>query len=227
MALHLGSVALVQPLLVAQLIFTLAVVSIWSRRRLLARDWLAALSICAGVAVFLSVRGAAPQDGTAHRGSVLAAGAAVVVLVGVLVVAAQGRPPTIHTTCIGSAAGLCFAFSAVLTKLTATDLIHRGIPATAVDWPGYTLAASTLLGLLLEQQAFGVGPLPIAVAAMSVVNPIASYFIGILAFDVHISTGPGALAAVCAAGVLLTLGAVRLAHSPTVLGNAIRPATVG
>jgi drug/metabolite transporter (DMT)-like permease len=216
LALHLGSVALVQPLLTTQLLFTLPLTSLWSRHRPLGRDWLAVASMCAGVVVFLSVRGAAPTDGAAQRSAVLLAIALSAVAVLVTVLLAQGREPTVHAAVIGVGAGTCFAVSAVLIKLTTTDLVDRGVLATALDWPGYTLAVSTAAGLLLGQQAYAAGSLPVAIAAMSTTNPLVSYLIGIMAFHVHPPTGAGALAAVAASGLLLFLGAVGLAHSPAI-----------
>lgn len=215
-ALHLGSVALVQPLLVTQLLFTLLLVAGFNHRRLLTRDWISALSICAGVAIFLSVSGVVPSDGAPDRLNILLAVAAALGLVAVLVVFATGLRPTEHAFAVAVAAGLCFALSAVMTKLTATDLVHNGIAATAVDWPGYTLAATTLLGLLLEQEAFRSGPLPVAMAAMTITNPIASYLIGVLAFDVAVTTRPAGLATLAGSGLLLFLGTAGLAGSATV-----------
>jgi drug/metabolite transporter (DMT)-like permease len=216
LALHIGSVALVQPLLTTQLLFTLPLVALWTRRRPLVRDWLSVLSMCAGVVVFLSVRGAAPADGAARRSEVLLALGVSVVAVLLTLVLAQGRDPTAHAAIVGVGAGICFAVSAVLIKLTTTDLVERGVAATAVDWPGYALAVSTVAGLLLGQQAYAAGSLPVAVAAMSVTNPLVSYLIGILAFHVRPPTEPGTLAAVAASGLLLFLGAVGLAHSPAI-----------
>lgn len=215
-ALHLGSVALVQPLMTTQLLFTLALVSLWSRRHPPARDWLSVLSMCAGVAVFLSVRGAAPVEGAAQRGLVLLALTIAAAAVCLIVVCAQGLEATAHAATIGVAAGMCFAASAVLIKLTTSDLLDRGVLATALDWPGYALAASTAVGLLLGQQAYAAASLPVAVAAMSVTNPLVSYLIGVLAFHVHLPMGAGPLAALAAAGLLLFLGAVGLAHSPAI-----------
>jgi drug/metabolite transporter (DMT)-like permease len=216
LALHLGSVALVQPLLTTQLLFTLPLFALLTRQRPLARDWLAVASMCAGVVVFLSVRGAAPTDGAAHRPLVLVALAFSAIAVVLTIALAQGREPTVHAAIIGVGAGICFAVSAVFIKLTTTDLIDRGVLATALDWPGYALALSTIAGLLLGQQAYAAGSLPVAVAAMSVTNPLISYLIGILAFHVRPPTGPGTLAAVAASGLLLFLGAVGLAHSPAI-----------
>jgi drug/metabolite transporter (DMT)-like permease len=215
-ALHVGSVALVQPLLVTQLLFALPLASAWRRRWPSHRDWLAGAAICGGVAVFLSVRGTAPLKGDPDRWRVILAGVSAAGLVVLLLLAAVRRRPSVHATLVAVAAGLCFAMSAVLTKLTTADLVHRGVGATAVDWVGYCLAVSTLAGLLLEQEAFAAGSLATAVAAMTITNPLASYLIGVLAFHASPPTSPGALAAVAGSALLLFVGAVGLAHSPTV-----------
>jgi drug/metabolite transporter (DMT)-like permease len=215
-ALHLGSVALVQPLIATQLLFALPLGSIWSRCRPTRRDWLAATAIVGGIAVFLAVRGAAPLEGSPDRPKVVIAALSAAILVGLLVAAAAGRRPPVHAALVAVAAGLCFAISAVLMKLTAEDLVQRGVAATARDWVGYALAISTLTGLLLGQEAFAAGSLPTAVSAMTITNPLASYLVGVLAFDVAPPTSPGTLAAVAGAGLLLLVGTIGLAHSPTV-----------
>ena len=215
-ALHFGSVALVQPVLVTQLLFTLPMASAWCRRWPQARDWLSGLAICGGLAVFLGVRGAAPLDGQPDRLHVILAAGAIAAAVAALTVASAGRRPLVHATLIAVAAGLCFSMSAVLMKLTAADLLVRGVGATARDWVGYGLAASTLAGLLLEQGAFAAGSLSAAAAAIAITNPLTSYLMGVLAFDVTPPTGPGVLAALAGAGALLSAGAVGLAHSPIV-----------
>jgi drug/metabolite transporter (DMT)-like permease len=221
-ALHFGSVALVQPLLVTQLLFALPMASAWCRRWPHRRDWLAGGAICAGLAVFLAVRGVAPLEGTPDRRLVVIAGFSLLIIVGLLMLASTGRRPLAHATVIAVAAGLCFAYSAVMMKLTTDDLLHRGVGATARDWPGYVLAVSTLTGLVLEQGAFAAGSLPAAVAAMTITNPLASYVLGVLAFHVTPPTSVGAVAALTGAGVLLFVGAVGLAHSPIVRPGAAR-----
>jgi drug/metabolite transporter (DMT)-like permease len=221
-ALHFGSVALVQPLLVTQLLFALPMASAWCRRWPHRRDWMAGAAICAGLVVFLAVRGVAPLEGAPDRRLVVVSGFSLLIVVGLLMLASTGRRPLVHSTMIAVAAGLCFAFSAVLMKLTTDDLLHRGVGATARDWPGYVLAVSTLTGLVLEQGAFAAGSLPAAVAAMTITNPLASYVLGVLAFHVTPPTSAGAVAGLAGAGVLLFAGAVGLAHSPIVRPGAAK-----
>jgi hypothetical protein len=105
--------------------------------------------------------------------------------------------------------------TAVFLKLTVDDLVNHGIAYTAGDWVGYALACSTLTGLVLGQGAFANGPLPWAVATKETANPVASYAIGVLAFPVALPSGPWTVAGLVAAGLLVALGAVALAHSPS------------
>ena len=211
-ALHRGSVALVQPLLVAQLLFALPLAATLNQRRLTRWDWLAALAVSGGLAIFLAVRGIAPLEAEPDRWRAFLALVSAAGLVCVLVAAAAGRPPFQHAMLIATAAGVCFAMSAVLIKLTATDLVERGVAATALDWPGYALAGTTFAGLLLEQGAFATGSLPTAVATMTITNILASYTVGVLAFHAELPTSPGALAALAGAGALLCIGIVGLAQ---------------
>ncbi|MEV0714491.1 DMT family transporter [Asanoa sp. NPDC050611] len=215
-ALHFGSVALVQPLLVTQLLFALPLSLSLRHRRPDWRDLVSAGLICGGLALFLSVRGVAPRADVANRGWAILAGLVTAVAVVVIIGLATGRKPEVHSTLVAIAAGLCFAYSAVALSLTVEDLLHRGIAATATDWPGYALAVSTLTGLLLEQGAFAAGSLPPAVAAMNITNPVASYLIGIFAFNVTLPRSATQLTALLIAAVLISAGAIGLAHSPSV-----------
>ena len=226
-ALHLGSVALVQPLLVTQLLFAMPLSTVWARRWPTFTEWFGVVAIGGGVATFLLIKEVAPVTGDPHRGRVILAGLCAAALVGLLVVAAAGRPPLVHATLVSVAAGLCFAFSAVLMKLTADDLLHRGVAATAVDWPGYCLALSTLTGLLLEQSAFATGSLSAAVAAMTITNPLASYLLGVLAFRVVPPTGPAALAALAGSGALVIVGVGVLSRTPTIRKADAQDAQIG
>lgn len=214
-ALHVGSVAQVQPLMTTQLVFDLPLSARNARRQPLPRDWLSVLSITVGVVVFLAVPGAAPTQGEADRTAVLLSVAALAGLVLLLAVLAEGRSGTVRAAVFGIAAGVVNAATAVLIKLTTTDLADRGVAATAADWPGYSIAVGTTAGVLLAQQAYAAGSLAVGVAAMTVTNPVVSTLLGRLTFDVPTGGGIGSLAALAASLLLMSVGAVGLAHSPT------------
>lgn len=218
-ALHLGSIAVVQPLIATQLLFALPLGARRSRRRLRPGDWLSAAAIVGAIVLFLAVRGTAPLGGRADRPRIVLAGLCILTLAGVIVTVAAGRRPRVYATLLAVAGGMCSAMSAVLIKLTAEDLVHRGVARTAVDWPGYALALSTLCALLLGQQAFASGSLAAAVAAGSATNPVVSYVLGLMVFHAEPPRGAGPWAALGGTGLLLLAGTWGLAHSPAVAAD--------
>ena len=225
-ALHLGSVALVQPLLVTQLIFALPLTTRWARRWPGRRDWFSGAVICSGVGVFLISHGSSALRGEADRDRIVLAGLSAAAAVALLVGISAKQSPLVQAALLSVGAGLSFAYSAVLMKLTAEDLMERGVAATAVDWPGYTLALSALTGVVLGQWAFATGSLPIAVATMTITNPVASYVIGILGFRVATEASPPRVAATVAAAALIIAGVVALARSSIVKPQTSAPAVI-
>ncbi|MDT5058296.1 MAG: hypothetical protein QOF66_6662 [Mycobacterium sp.] len=211
-ALKAGSVAAVQPLMAAQLLFVLSLASGEQRRWPSARDWLSALAVCAGLVLLLTAD-ASPLTGAPHRHRVLLATACMVGLIVMLRQVSRHALPWLAGSLVGVAAGLCHALNAVYLKLTVEDLFHGGALATLFDWPVYALALTAVSGMLLVQIAFASGPLPPAVAAMSVTNPVASFVLGILAFDAPAPRGAGVLSAIAVSGVLIAVGIVGLANA--------------
>ena len=211
-ALKVGSVAAVQPLMASQLLFVLSLASGEQRRWPSARDWMSALAVCAGLVLLLTA-GASPLNGAPHRHRVLIATVCMVGLIVLLRQLSRHTFPWLAGPLIGVGAGLCHALNAVYLKLTVEDLYHGGMAATLFDWPVYALAVTAVSGMLLVQIAFASGPLPPAVAAMSVTNPVASFVLGILAFDAPAPRGVGVLSAIAVSGVLITVGIVGLANA--------------
>jgi drug/metabolite transporter (DMT)-like permease len=220
-ALHVGSTAVVQPLMVTQLLFILLLSAVRAGRRLGRPDWIGGALVCAGLTVLFAVKDAAPVTSTPDRPRLLIAVAVVCIAVSALVVVAGGtanRSPALRAALLAVGAGLFTSLTAALTKMTTFDLFHEGVPATARDWPGYVLAATTALALLLSQDAFAAGPLPASDDALTVTNPIGGYLLGILAFHATPPSQIGSVAAVSAAGLLVITGVIVLARSPNVVG---------
>ncbi|MFG2089063.1 MULTISPECIES: DMT family transporter [unclassified Spirillospora] len=212
-ALHFGSTAVVQPLLVTQLVFTILLGAAGTGRRPARMDVLGGMAVSAGLAVLFTVPGAIPPAGEPSRSRLLIAGLIAAPLIAVLSRAAWLRRGPVRAALLGVCAGLCFAATAVLIKLTTASLVDHGVAATAADWPGYALAGSTLLGLVIEQRAFAAGSLPAAMTAMTMTNPIASYLVAVLAFRTLPPRTAAALTAVSVSAVLLTAGVALLSRS--------------
>ncbi len=222
-ALALGSVATVQVVLVTQLLFALPLGAVWDRYWPRGWDWMSGVAICGGLALFFAVPGTAPSAGSPHRWRVaLAAMCAVAIAAGLVAVAAR-RPPRVHATLMAVAAGILFALSAVLMKVTIAELLNDGVLATAQDWVGYGLAVASLCGFFLEQEAFTATTLAAAVAAMTITNPVASYLLGGLAFQVVFPESVPSLAALTGSAALISAGVVGLAHSPVLGRDPRRP----
>lgn len=219
-ALHTGSVALVQPILVTQLLFTIPIAAWHTGRRLSAVDLAAGLAVCVGIALFVSAWGTSGPAQPANRDRVLAAVIAALGLAVLLIARASRFRPAIRAIFASVAAGLCFAVSAVLIKLTFDSLVNEGVSGTATDWCGYMLALSTAMGLLIGQDALAAGALSTAVAGMTITNPFASAVIGVLGFRESVPTSAGSLAQLSAAGALLVLGVIGLARSATIRADA-------
>jgi drug/metabolite transporter (DMT)-like permease len=215
LALHVGSVATVQPMLATQLLFALPMSSFERRTWPRIRDWAGALLISAGLIVLLLVVHVAPLDGEPDRKRIVVAALAAVAAIALLIPLAARVGPGTLVVVAASCAGLCFAMTAVFIKLTTDDLVNHGFAYTARDWVGYALAGSTALGLVLGQGAFANGPLPWAVATKETANPIASYAIGVLAFPVALPPASQTITGVVIAGLLVVAGAVALAGSPS------------
>lgn len=213
-ALHLGSVSIVQSLQVTTLLFALPLSCVGSSLRPRMPDWVGAASICGALTLLLLVREHAPHTGVAHRGRILFLLLMIAAAVFVLLAGAVVHTGAVRATILAVAAGASFAMSATLVKLTTDDLTSHGVAHTARDWPGYTLALATGVGVVLQQLAFASGRLPTATTAMTVANPVIGSVIAVIGFAEPLPSSLGLLAGLALAGALLVVGVTLLAHSP-------------
>jgi len=206
-AVNLGALSVVQPLLTVGLVVALPLQAVLglpvSRRALLA----ATLTV-AGLAVFLAVQPTVEsRDPQSIRdwlpGLVLVAIAALAALS-----VALARRDRARALGLGAAAGTVFALSAALVKTWGEILGAGGLPALATSWELWTALGCGLIGALLSQAAFQSGPLGGPLAAMMVIDPIIGVSLGAIVFGESFSTG--LLAVVQTAGLALTLAGVWL-----------------
>jgi hypothetical protein len=170
-ALHLGSLTVVQALLVTQLLFAMLTV-----RRPPARAWLGTGAVCAGLALLVVARPAVPP--TLERNGVApAVGVAGAVMVAFLALAhalPRRTEARVRGALAGAAAGVCTGLTAVFVVLVTDTLARDGVAALAHDWASLGLVASTSASGLLTQDAFAAGSLPTALTAISIVDPVSS-----------------------------------------------------
>jgi drug/metabolite transporter (DMT)-like permease len=215
-ALHLGSIALVQALLVCQLLFALPLGAMFGGRRPLPRDWFGAAAVCVGLVMLLTLRGRVPQT-TARRSEalVVAVCAAGLIALFLLVGWLLRRHAQSRTAAVAAAAGISFCMTAVFLSYTGADVVRYGLVNGLLDWPTVGLSCSTLLGLLLVQEAFASGSLPTAMTAMTITDPLASWIAGAILFDVQPPMGVTTIAGCAVAIGFIAAGVGRLANSPS------------
>lgn len=212
-ALALGSVLVVQPILVSALVFALPLAGRYSRRPVTWAMWLHALALSVALAVFLVVGDPTPGNPTAPWHDWLIPTVILALAVGAAVAGATTlRRPTPRALLLGTAAGLLFGFSAALTE-QVTHLFGVGILAVLTSWNTYALIAGGLLGLYLQQLGYQAGPLAASLPAFTVTEPLGAAFMGMTVLDERLRSGPLATAVVLASVIVMGVAAVRLAQA--------------
>ncbi len=230
-ALALGPITLVQPLIVTDLLFALPLAARLTGTRLGGREWAGAALVVTGLATFLtaaSPRAGADQPGTGHWLIGIVA-VALVVVAGVL--SAGSRPGVRRTSLLALAAGASFGLMSALTKSVTGLLLERG-PGMLATWQPWAMAIAAIVGLVLSQSAFQAGPLSVALPLLDVVEPLVAVGIAVTVFGEHISHHPaaylleaaGAVAVVAGIAVLDRSRLVTAAHQPAPVGSADRGA---
>ncbi len=232
-ALGQGSLALVEPLLAANLLFALSVSALWRRHRLGGREWGGALLLIAGLAGFLLA--ADPGDGPGGRvhwyGWVVAAGS-ILVLVVFLVFLARRTDLAGEGTLLGTAAGVLFGLQDALTS-RAVPLIGHGPLGMLTSWKPYAVLGVALVGLVLGQSAFRAAPLTASLPGLTVAEPLTGIALGAVLFSEPLRLSAPAVLAEVAAFVAIAFGVVLLTRSPLIAGPApatdphARPGVVG
>jgi hypothetical protein len=188
-ALALGSLVVVQPVLVMGLLFALPLKARLSPHRMRGWGWSGALLTTSGLAVFLAV--SRPAAGHTNVKLItwllLVCGAAAVATT--LVVIGRGSTPRWKAMAYGTAGGIIYGVCAALTK-TCAHLLSLGVSNLFDTWQPYVLAGAGAAGMVLAQSAFQAGPLDVSLPSLSATDPIVSVVIGALAFGEALHTGP-------------------------------------
>jgi drug/metabolite transporter (DMT)-like permease len=214
-ALRNGPLATVQMLMAAELVVAVLVVRLWSGRPLGRGSWLAALTVVAGIAMFLAVTAPGhPHLATQPDLIVKTAIGAAVTACGALAGAAVGLRAVgrDRVVLLAVAAGLADASSAIVTMAFSHVAVHGGT-ALLTSWPVYALIVVGIGNVLLTQTAYQAGRPMVTLPIIATVAPLASVAIGIgLLGELPRPGVPAALTAALA--LLVTIVALaRLARS--------------
>ena len=127
----------------------------------------------------------------------------------VLLFLSRWGSPARRAALLGAAAALVWAIDAAVVKAATEVLAHHGWGGLFLHWPVYGVVVTGVLGTILLESAFAVGPLAASQSALLIVDPLASIAIGIELFGEQLRNSPGAIALevlfliAMAAGVIL------------------------
>ena len=212
-ALALGSVLVVQPILVTALVFALPLAAHYSRRPVTAVMWAHAVALSVALACFLIVGD--PTAGVSDAAwnqwmwpltLVLAAVAAAVVVSAVL------RATGLRALLLGAAAGLLFGVASALTQ-HVVELFGDGAAAVLTSWQPYSLVASGMIGLYMQQRGYHIGALSASLPAFTVAEPLGAAFLGLTVLDERLRTGTAGTVVVIASVLVMCVAAVRLSRA--------------
>ncbi len=216
-ALHLGDLSQVQPILTTELLFLVLLLATWFRFRIGLREWLGCLAAAGGLAGFLAFAQPGGGDLVPTNLGWLVAGTICVGVILLAVVLAMRGPRWWRAAMFGAAGAVGFAFTASLIK-TVGNYVAADWTHMFVHWQTYGLAIFGVGSVFLAQNAFHAGPIAASQTALVLVDPLASIAIGIGLFGDNLRTA-GAYGPLEALSLLIMfVGAVSIAHSPLISG---------
>ncbi len=222
-ALRLGSVSLVQPVLVMELPFTLLVGWWILGGALRGYEWGAVATMSVGLAVLLaSLR---PHDGDA-----LAAGnvrwilgtLVTLAVLGTMIVVARTSRAAGRAACFGIAAGIGSGFVAVIFKAMTDALAVGGLGEVLATWQTYLLVPVAPVAFWTLQSGLRAGRLLASQPGLTLGNPLLAFLWGTGLLGEEVAGGPWIWGGMVGAA-LLTVGVFLLARSPVLAAQEGNP----
>jgi drug/metabolite transporter (DMT)-like permease len=213
-ALTIGRIAVVQPLLITSVVFALPLGARLTGQHVGRREIGGAVLVTSALAVFLLVADPSGGRNDAPLHEWVLAGAVFGGLSALLVLLARGAQPKAKAALLGTATGLLFGLSAALTK-TVGDQVEHGLFTIFADWHLYALIVVGYASMTLNQLALATGALAPAVATAMAFDPISSVVLGTTLLQESLDTS--------AVGVALGL----VALAATLTGLAVLARTQG
>jgi drug/metabolite transporter (DMT)-like permease len=215
-ALAVAPVVLVQPLIVAELLFALPLAAAVGGGRLGRREWTGAVLVALGLIAFVVIIRPSDAAASASWKTWLLIACLIAGLVALLLRAAGRCDGVRRTSASAAAAGISLGMLSVLTKQTMREFGTRGLGAFATVAPWAVIAVG-IFALWLAQTTFRAGPLAISLPLIDVGEPLVASLVAVMAFrerlgNLTVATSTGL---VLAAG-LVAAGVVLLDHSPVV-----------
>jgi drug/metabolite transporter (DMT)-like permease len=214
-ALALGPLAFVQPLIVSELIFAVPVSVRLRGLRIGAREWAAVAAVIIGLT--LGLASAVPHGGDPLQPvSTWVYGlAGVTVVAGASVLLGRWIRGPVRASLFALAGATVLGCQSALFSATIA-LLRQDLAGTFSAWQPYVLIVASLLGGFLVQNAYQAGPLAASMPVMDAALPLTGIALGVGIFGEQIRTGALALTGTATGLILLLVGIVLLDTSPLV-----------
>lgn len=215
-ALGMGDITLVEPLLATNLLFAMALSRRLTRQRLGRTGWAGLWLLAGGVTAFI-VAGR-PQGGTRspdHLWQWLIMG---MVLGTALLLAAVAKRERVHVSLeaalLGIAAGLIYGLQDALTRISGDHFEKGGWQALLTSWQPYAIVVLGVTALVMVQSAFESAPLRLSLPALTAAQPLAGIACGVGFLGDRLQVTPGALAWEVSGIVAVVAGIVLIGTHP-------------
>lgn len=219
-ALGVGSLLLVQPLLVLSLLFALPLGAKFSGRTISAGEWLWAAALTTSVAVLIIVgdpRPGQPRAETQHWIVIALTGLPFVAL---CLFGAHRRTGSARALLLGIAGGSLFGVAAVLTK-GVVHLVTLGPSAVLTSFEFYALVAVAAVATSVQQSAFQAGDLQASLPATTIMEPVIASLLGFVVLGEYLDADRKVAAVLALAVVAMIAATVALARNAA--GSEVSP----
>lgn len=218
LALRRAALALVEPVFVIGLVFSIIGAALSGHRRPTRGELWSSGVVVAGLALFILAARPGPGHPRASTMAWVTLFAVTAVVVGVSIRLATGSPRR-RALCLGAATGIIFGVTSAITERTG-HLLYGGVLHALSSWAPYTLAAFSVVGLLLNQSAYQAGDLRLSLPVLTVLEPIVAIVIGQVLFGEHIGASALAISGevtglVLMSGAVFALGRLSVPASPS------------
>lgn len=212
-ALKLGAIALVQPLMLTGVVLAVLVRAGLDRKWPERAEVGAVVVISAALAVFLVVANPRPSTATPDQGIAAVMVVAGVVAAGLITLAARGVPsPGGRAALLGVAAGTLFGLTGGLLKLIGASMQSEHLVSSLLRWPLLAMVLVGVWAIAINQRAYQIAPLARSMPVLNVVDVLVAVLFGFVVFGERPAHGLLALMVQGAALVCLAYGLRKLAQ---------------
>lgn len=223
-ALGLGSVLLVQALLVTSLLFALPINAKLSHRRVTRWEWLWAALLAGAVALIVTVGN--PTEGASRASLETWLGVAAVLgpVLALCVIGARMWSGPVSAVLMAVVSGALWGLFAVLTKA----VVHRldvtslaGVLELARTPELYAWAVVGIVGTSTQQAAFRAGALTASLPTMTVAEPMVACALGVVVLGETLRPGEAGWVTLIAAVTVMVVATAALARGEAVARDPV------